>query len=457
MDGIISLAATLFILSMISERIVNFIKLEFSNRKFLFWQFGNLKDIEDNDDGEDKRDKRLIGLNIVFGSIIALLIRADLINILKDAEHPGNTLGWDTFVKQLPWSGITLLPGCFLTGCFLSLGSKFWHDLVDLLLQVKDYRKKLNSIQDMKINSIGQLDDFVTRNEFNVFELFLEEQLKKYNILTFAADLDHRTVTVFTSGQSGTLPDQFQYKSLSGAIFPIKVIETTNVKFTTTSRLFPASQVSNEHPLTNVKGDVNAGSIGFFVYDFNKTTRYILTCFHVIWNQHDWFHFEPHNGLEYATSPINGIRIGQIKRAMRNSMVDVALIVPEPGIILDEQISQVVPPGQAVKSRTVTQDDINSLVKMNGVESGFREGFLIAIHKDGIAIEYPDGKNWSLDDLLFIRSKDGQPFSVGGDSGSILTDGKGDIIGLVVAGDPGNALSIAIPFSNIEDQLSVKL
>lgn len=133
MDAAVTIATILFILSMINERIANFIKLQFSNKSILGIALGNLRVKSANEYDEDERSKRILVLNIVSGTVVALILHADLIEILGHIDKPYDVIGWD---KTLPTRfGWVLLPiGCFLTGCFISLGSKFWHDLLDLLL-----------------------------------------------------------------------------------------------------------------------------------------------------------------------------------------------------------------------------------------------------------------------------------------------------------------------------------
>ena len=82
-------------------------------------------------------------LSIGCGVLVALVMNANLFEILA-IDSNGD------FSKILTWQNyewglgnfIKTIIGCTLTGLFLSLGSKFWHDLVDLLLQIKNLRKK---------------------------------------------------------------------------------------------------------------------------------------------------------------------------------------------------------------------------------------------------------------------------------------------------------------------------
>ena len=144
MNSLLSLAAVLFILSMIIERIVNFFKLPYSGSSIFGIKIGNLKNRKPDAGEEDTRTKKIMGISIFFGTLVAISIRADLIAIMSHIEKPADGMGWDSLTGN--WY-LTLVPGCFLTGCFLSAGSKFWHDLFGLIRQMKEYKRTLTDAQ----------------------------------------------------------------------------------------------------------------------------------------------------------------------------------------------------------------------------------------------------------------------------------------------------------------------
>ncbi len=90
---------------------------------------------------------RILKINIWCGIIIATILKADLNKNIQSYRKAGETLGWNTIspcMHQIKSIGIQsvdyyfLIPGIILTGCFISFGSKFWHDSLDILYQIKN-------------------------------------------------------------------------------------------------------------------------------------------------------------------------------------------------------------------------------------------------------------------------------------------------------------------------------
>jgi len=128
-DILISLIVVLLPLSFISERFSNFFKLILpSNGRF---GFGNLRHKEDDSKKEKLRERKIFLLSLLSGEIVAFSLKADLFQIIENGK-----IGWNQKSDDLLW-----IVGCIFTGFFLSWGSKFWHDLLGILLEVKNLRK----------------------------------------------------------------------------------------------------------------------------------------------------------------------------------------------------------------------------------------------------------------------------------------------------------------------------
>jgi hypothetical protein len=78
-----------------------------------------------------------------------LVVKADFFEILSRLDAPCETLGWarmqaGELVRSSAVSSvgrfIYAVTGCLLTGCAMGFGSKFWHDVLGVLL---DTRKKI--------------------------------------------------------------------------------------------------------------------------------------------------------------------------------------------------------------------------------------------------------------------------------------------------------------------------
>lgn len=130
-DILISLVVILLPLSFISERLSNLIKLFLPAGGWL--GIGNVKYRETNPVLEKRRERRIFVISLISGEVVAFALRADLFTILNSGKF-----GWTTDYPDAGWSWIL---GCFFTGFFLSWGSKFWHDLLGILLEMKKIRR----------------------------------------------------------------------------------------------------------------------------------------------------------------------------------------------------------------------------------------------------------------------------------------------------------------------------
>ncbi len=99
--------------------------------------------------------------------------------------------------------------------------------------------------------------------------------------------------------------------------------ESKAIKALSTS-LFPSSQMANQTPFNNKL----KGTLGYFVKALESDNVFLLTCYHVVWNKHDWDHFRP-IGREHVVHNLNGRSIGEIHVALKNNLVDAVLIKPE--------------------------------------------------------------------------------------------------------------------------------
>ena len=133
-DLLISISLTLFMLSLITEKISNFLKMHFTS---LFQKN------EEDEVAMKQREKRIQLLSAIIGIIVALLCNADFFNLIKS---DGSVLA------PLSISGLTFksVLGCFITGLFLSQGSKFFHDLLDTLLFYKNTKRNLYNKQEIE-------------------------------------------------------------------------------------------------------------------------------------------------------------------------------------------------------------------------------------------------------------------------------------------------------------------
>jgi hypothetical protein len=138
-DSLITIVIMLFVLSLISERIATLIKLYLPSTR-----------IKGKTEAEESvRERKIIWLSLLSGLITAAALKADLILILQKMNDKTvdatALLGWQGFqLKDLPRTFF----GVIISAAFLSFGSKFWHDLIDILLEIKNAKKTINSMRE---------------------------------------------------------------------------------------------------------------------------------------------------------------------------------------------------------------------------------------------------------------------------------------------------------------------
>jgi hypothetical protein len=156
-DNILGAVLILLILSLITEKVANFLKLRtprlaIPQSSLLF---------------ETARARAIQKRTIVVGIIVAILSKASLFAIFK----PDSVFFWTQSdlsfsTADFDWIGfVTTLFGATLTGFFLSFGSKFFHDLLDLLLEVKNLKRKLADRSDWDFDTMDDVDSYLLTND----------------------------------------------------------------------------------------------------------------------------------------------------------------------------------------------------------------------------------------------------------------------------------------------------
>ncbi len=90
-----------------------------------------------------------------------------------------------------------------------------------------------------------------------------------------------------------------------------------------------------------------------------------------------------------------------------------------------------------------------------GRTTGLTEGRISAVEVDDVVVGYDMG-DLHFDDQLEIAPVGSQPFSLGGDSGSLIVDGRRRAVGLLFAGNDRDA-TFANPIDRVLDALDVDL
>jgi len=169
---LVSLVVVLLPLSFIAERFSNFFKLILPSQGKL--NFGNLRHKEHDAKKEKTRERKIFLISLLSGEIVAFALKADLFRIIEDGK-----IGWNNQSDNLLW-----IVGCIFTGFFLSWGSKFWHDLLGILLQVKNLRKAYAEEKTVEVRIKTEAIQPANDSEIE----FTEEEVKKTKNLKLKED-----------------------------------------------------------------------------------------------------------------------------------------------------------------------------------------------------------------------------------------------------------------------------
>jgi hypothetical protein len=124
-EPLLNLVVLLSALSVAAERLANWMKLgdpDLRERK--------------GEPAEEKVRERRIALRALAASLLlAAVMKADFFEILRHLDAPWDTLGWVRDGAQRWTAGGVLqaLAGTAVTGVSLGFGSKFWHDVLDIV------------------------------------------------------------------------------------------------------------------------------------------------------------------------------------------------------------------------------------------------------------------------------------------------------------------------------------
>jgi len=397
---------------MICERFADFLKHAIGEQNIRLFRWikkgfgiGNTLEKRARDSvEEDKRYFRILKINIACGFITALILHADLFTILHNLANPADALSWDGYKLDIykfsfvsSKNGNQLIPvflfGCLGTGLFISFGSKFWHDLLDLLLEVKNYRRVLSDPNTYKIDKTATLDRIISTypSDF-IMPAFYEARTKftaMSNVKSFSLKQDNGGnyyFDVILQQADPTIGEVYQYL-LDG-----NIPQNINVR----TRVLGAGEHNIAHSVTlggkifDVKTPDNWGTLGCLVKnpDPKDSRRYILTCCHNV--------IEPMSRLPVQARSINAGTIpvvvkgpiGVVTRAERDHEIDAALIEIDASLV--SKIDNVVPQmGQPLQARTLKNRDVGKVsVFLSGAKSGFQQGVVTGLYCD-TKLTYP--------------------------------------------------------------------
>ncbi len=142
LEPLINLLIVLTVLSVAAERVTTFFKL----------RNNDLRDSKTTKLSEKEREQQITFRSLMAGVFVAVAVKADLFEMLTHLDAPWDTLGW-VKVSGAAWvrtpataglgTAIYAAVGSAITGLALGFGSKFWHEILDAVFELRGIAKKV--------------------------------------------------------------------------------------------------------------------------------------------------------------------------------------------------------------------------------------------------------------------------------------------------------------------------
>jgi len=441
MEQVIPPIIVLLILSLITEKISNVIKLQFAALN------------QSSSGSEEKlRQKRIQWISVVTGICVSIAAKANLFLMFTN----GFNLFWDS-VKLPQETLLSNITGSIVTGLFLSLGSKFFHDLLDLIFQVKSLKKKLNNKADWEFDNMTSVDSYLNEDEAelleNIVEPFRKQLISLDNVSSVILDyqtnkplLEVHTNLNFNSDK--LIPAVIPYISRNGVKRNIDVTIVRGSEPITHSSIFPTNRIINQNSYPN-----NRGSIGGKLYGINGE-EFFVSCYHVVKSpRHKWEAFEKIGHESIVNVSDGDLVCGSIVTAIRDDEVDIALMKADDGFTIESSINGIGIP--SLYRELNSKDKIyKTRVKMFGGRTGFSVGHVYDLRVP-IRLSYVDGLSHRLNNIILIKAFKSDTFSLPGDSGSFVFDEYNNLIGILVGGHDN--VSYVMPINTILTKTNTKI
>jgi hypothetical protein len=366
------------------------------------------------------------------------------------------------YILGKTWSDKVMLLGFIITALAVSLGSNFWFDLLNKLVSIrsagikpeeapKEKQPQANSVTSTSITEktaphaepAPVVPDTVFTAELAKFS---EKLLKIPGVKSVFKGMTKKggeMVTCIqinvTDADTRLLVEKKVEKMDKGDIVhPVIILETGDV---VTHHSMNAGQIRNS------SGKNVTGTAGCY-FRHRETGRFhLLSCWHVM--KGNLRYDEDDNDtliLGPSSEPIGNRWAGGISES-----VDFAFARVLPKIIPDNKFLSGALGFPSITCREVTQREINQqlpVVWFDTIQQVKREG---VIYTDGpsVLIHYPDKMRYVKDLLVLTGDSSGKPgpFSMPGNSGSLVFDRNGAAIAIIIAGD--SMYSYAAKLSNI--------
>ena len=429
-DQLIAVAIVLFILSQVTERLANLVKLTLpqpseDDKPGDFRWFGNLKVREDDHEKEKQRERGVLILNILCGIAVAVIT---LVPYNCGALATPPSLQW---LKSEWWFLLAVIGGMFI-----SFGSKFWHDALDLLYAYKLARQKIADPTPYQQESVEELTAHLS-----ILSREIARQAKKDNHEVFenAPGVTSYDVTTMRFGSEKRSVIEVHVEEPEQVMGLPKEVETRmygkHRKVQVVTIAAGAVSISSGGPvgeaIHNASKPSNAGTFGCVVKDRVGTTRYLLSCYHVLRADQPWARFT--GAGDRSIKDEAGAVVAQLHDGCRTTETDSAIARLANPTHYDNSL----PDGKRIAGRRdlkQSDEDFQTPVRFSGKMTIAARGIIYARSRR-VKITYPDGPLWMDNMILITDDRSGVDHAVGvhGDSGAVVVDEDGKALGMVVA------------------------
>lgn len=359
-------------------------------------------------------------------------------------------------------------------GAGISFGSKFWHDLLDVVYQLKNFNNKISDKNTYDSKTIDQLNDYINLDKEDIIRKAIDEKrvmFRKYpNVVGLGIGYKEshsfrskepcirfyvnkkmtNPVEVSTMSQNNQLiPPFIEYSLMDGKSIEI-LTDVVDVGIVKTCSVNPGTGIQNYDPIYD-----GAGTMGCIVYDKETGGKMIMTCYHVVNAGHNWEEFAPlRNNKDYIRLESTNRKLAKIVQGKVFDNVDIALALPEKEY--EHQIINFIDHIGVPKNIAKISKGLEILFKGKTLPTA-KSGIIIDEISE-IDILYPDDKSRTLNKLISISTRiNNENFAVaqGGDSGALVINNNSEAVGVVVAGSDN--FTYVIPFENIVENFGITL
>ncbi len=433
-------AIVMFVLSQISERISNFFKLYLP---VSFW--GNLSQSEADPVHEKIRERKILLLSWLAGILTTLMFWGGL---TADAGG-GSSLAVFKPYKEKWWFylGVSI---------FLSLGAKFWHDLLDIIFLYKNSKRLLQDPDTYTVdstasltNKLNQAPEDIVRGawEAHKAKIMAREGVVAVAVGHSASKGPVLRVYLKDENSASAIAPELIWVDPTGRAHHVPVEKT--ISGGTFAQIGPIGG-----PVFNTANTSRSGTLGYFFRDTYTGERYVLSCYHVMRHLHPWNYFRREGSAEDIRYGSGNNQLASLAFGCRNELLDVAIARLAANAPIDTA-------DLPVRGSALVDASWNGIpVLIKGMRSGLVEGFIYETSVESITIDYDDSSKHTFRNFFSI----GLAGTSGilkcptreGDSGALVFHQKsGKALGIIVGGN--NQLAYAMKIPVIEQYLGIQI